>query len=292
MRTWIALCGSLLFSRTLTAQVSAREALISADRDLSAAVFKSGPRTVLPATLGPDGVILLPGVTVLQGGVAATRFFTGQPLLGVAHISWQPFRIEISADSSMGFLVGIATFDHPGADPMPPIHRIGRYLAAWKRVQGSWRLASLALVNLISTDEIMVHPGEQSVEMPQLRSSGPAGRFVAADSAFASDAAAGGAAKAFAKWAAPDAVTFAFSGEHNVGPERIGAVFAAGTSHWQWGPVAAGASSDGVLGWTVGLATITPAKGGPPSKSKYLTLWRKLPDGTIRFIADGGNARP
>jgi hypothetical protein len=125
-----------------------------------------------------------------------------------------------------------------------------------------------------------------------LRAVGRAARFIAADSAFAADAGINGTQHAFTTWAAPDGMTFAFSGEFNMGPQRIGAVFAGNTAHWEWGPVAAGASSDGTLGWTVGQATITPTGGGIPVRSKYLTLWRRMPDGTIRFIADGGNARP
>ena len=100
---------------------------------------------------------------------------------------------------------------------------------------------------------------------------------------------------AFAEWAAPDAVTFAASGELNVGPARIGAALAGDASDWQWGAVAAGAAADGSLGWTVGQATITSKSGtGAPEvyRGKYLTLWRRMPDGAIRFIADGGSPRP
>lgn len=125
-----------------------------------------------------------------------------------------------------------------------------------------------------------------------LRSFGPAAAFIAADSTFAGDAGVIGAAAAFAKWAAPDATTFASTGEIIFGPANIGADFAGNTARWEWGAVAAGSSADGMLGWTVGQAIITPSDGGTPSKSKYLTLWRKMPDGSIKFIVDGGNARP
>ena len=59
--------------------------------------------------------------------------------------------------------------------------------------------------------------------------------------------------------------------------------------------MAAGASRDGTLGWTVGQAVIA-SKGADgketQSKSKYLTLWRRLTDGRVRFISDGGSGRP
>lgn len=53
--------------------------------------------------------------------------------------------------------------------------------------------------------------------------------------------------------------------------------------------MAGGGAAD--LGFTVGESVIT-GKGEDPSYGKYLTLWRREPGGAIRYIADGGNARP
>jgi hypothetical protein len=41
----------------------------------------------------------------------------------------------------------------------------------------------------------------------------------------------------------------------------------------------------------VGEATIAPDEGNT-AYSQHLTIWRRLADGSIRFIADGGNPRP
>jgi ketosteroid isomerase-like protein len=157
---------------------------------------------------------------------------------------------------------------------------------------GGEHLAAGGLINLITSGETIWRDVMGARELPLVKSTGPAAAYIAADSTFAADAQALGVSAAFTKWAAPDAMTFAVSGEVNSGPERVGAVLAANTSQWVWGAVAAGASADGTLGWTVGQATITPADGGAPAKSKYITLWRKMADGAIRFIADGGNGRP
>jgi hypothetical protein len=74
------------------------------------------------------------------------------------------------------------------------------------------------------------------------------------------------------------------------GPKAIARVMSAPAT-WSWHPVVAGAASDGSMGWTVGEAVITAADGhsGP---SKYLTVWKRLGDGTIRYYTDGGNGRP
>ena len=291
MRKLILLLVLAGIARPVSGQQNARGTLMSADLDLASTVFLQG-MSVLAGKLGTDGVLAWPGAAVVTGEPAAAKFFAHQPFLAETKISWQPFRIEMAPDSSLGFLVGVAVMDRPATDPIPALHRIGRYVEVWKRVDGKWQLAAFTLINLFSRGETIWTDATGPRELPTLPATGPAAPFIRADSIFAADAGAMGASKAFERWAAPDATTFASTGELNVGPVRIGAALSGNTSHWGWGAVAAGASADGMLGWTVGQATITPAAGGAPTRSKYLTLWRKMPDGSIRFIADGGNARP
>jgi ketosteroid isomerase-like protein len=52
--------------------------------------------------------------------------------------------------------------------------------------------------------------------------------------------------------------------------------------------VAAQIAPSGDLGCTVGEAQIATLK----RYSKYLTIWRRQADGSWKFVADGGNARP
>lgn len=292
MRGFSAILIAMAIPVTVGAQTSARIGLLIADRELSNAVFANGPVATIPAALGTDGVLVWPGAAVLLGGISATRFFNHQPLLAAARFSWQPFRIEIAPDSSLAVLAGVATLDRPATDPIPMMHRIGRYLAAWKRVNGAWHLDAFALINIIANGETIWTPAIGAAELPVVHSGGPAGDYTAADSTFAFDAGVMGLSAAFVRWAAADAMTFTVSGELNIGPDRIGAALAGTKAHRDWAPVAAGASADGWLGWTVGQATVTPANGGAASKTKYITFWRRQPDGTLRFIADGGSTRP
>lgn len=286
------ICATLVAAANAQAQGTAREALLAADRQLSEALFAHGPIAPLPVALGEDGVLLWPSAGVIRGGQAATKFFAGQPLFEDVHMSWQPLHIEVAADTTLAILYGVATIDRVAAAPFPEIHRIGRYLSAWSRVKGNWRLAALSITSLIANNEVLWSDLLGIREWPVARATGPAAAFINADSMFSADANAGAVSSAFAKWAAPDAVTFAATGELNIGPDGIGAALSGNTAHWSWATVAAGASSDQTLGWTAGQATIMPATGGRPARTKYLTLWRRMPDGTIRFIADGGNARP
>jgi len=46
----------------------------------------------------------------------------------------------------------------------------------------------------------------------------------------------------------------------------------------------------GTVGWTSGTSTITSARG--VRHGKYMTVWRRLPDGQWRIAADIGNTDP
>ena len=62
-------------------------------------------------------------------------------------------------------------------------------------------------------------------------------------------------------------------------------------AQWRWHPVLSFVAASGDLGATIGEAEIR-IPGVPPIYSKYLTVWQKQPDGSLKFVADGGNARP
>ena len=126
--------------------------------------------------------------------------------------------------------------------------------------------------------------------------SGAGAAFAQADIDFAKLAAASGGPVAFGAFAAPDAATLPGSGEIVVGPPAIKARMlespvAAAT--WAWHPVYSEGAASGDLGFTVGEATIKiPGPNGVTDyHSKYLTVWRRQPDGSVRFVVDGGNGR-
>ena len=76
----------------------------------------------------------------------------------------------------------------------------------------------------------------------------------------------------------------------NRGRDAIGAAFAdfPVDAVLDWAPVAADVAGSGDLGCTVGEAAVAPRR----SYSKYLTVWKRQPNGAWKFVADGGNARP
>jgi hypothetical protein len=125
---------------------------------------------------------------------------------------------------------------------------------------------------------------------------GPGAPFAAADRAFAHMARDSGAAAAFGNFAAPTGLTFSGTGEIVTGASFIRARMEESRrrSTWVWAPLFAGGSTDDGLGYTIGEATIvsTSDRDTKTFYTKYLTVWRRMPNGEVRFVVDGGNERP
>jgi ketosteroid isomerase-like protein len=112
---------------------------------------------------------------------------------------------------------------------------------------------------------------------------GPADDVVAAERAFAADGQQRGWIAAFKRYAAPDAVVFqpdvvnaqdSLARQPDDPPNRS----------LKWWPVWAGISRSGDLGFTTGPFTV----GEDKAFGHYFTVWHKQPDGTWRWIYDGG----
>jgi ketosteroid isomerase-like protein len=236
-------------------------------------------------------VLVYPGAPVLAGQQAVQGWFGLQRSLDSVAIDWSPLHVEVSADGSFGVsygLTAIAARTPAGA----PIH-FGNYLSAWRRTGPEWRMVAHAQLNLGDLAKAS-SPGFTAALPPPLNPGHPSIAFARADSAFAAQAAREGAERAFAAFASSDAVTFPPGGPLTRGPAAIGrGVRDGGTpSQWAWHPVAVGGSDGGDLGFTVGEAEIRRGAGSGVYYGKYLTLWRREAGGAIRFLADGGSARP
>jgi hypothetical protein len=274
----------LLLPIRLLAQGAEAE-LLAFDRAASARSSDSGFVAALAKSLDRTGVLLWPGAPVVIGPVEATRLMRTISTEDTVRLTWQPLGVELSRDSTLGVTWGVAVMT-PRLKPGAP--HLGRYTAAWRRNAGQWSISALLFTGVKPVATSL--PRGIPLTRPPAPATGAAGQFLAADLAFARLAGDSGAAIAFRTWAAPDAIVSGGSGVLARGPDAI-ANGVAGPAVWRWHPIAAGASPTGDLGWTVGEAVITPDKEAP-SYSKYLTVWRHPPGHPVRFLTDGGNARP
>ena len=285
-----AILTILLLSLTAPAAAQNRGSqagLLQADEGLAAIVVTRGLRAGLDSLLTDNGVLLLPGAPVAEGRAEIARQLQAQPGLDTLAVQWHPIAADVSAAGDFGATWGITTV-HPAQQPRAAA-LFGKYIAVWEWREG-WRLCGLLLVGGLQ-GSIGAAPRVASRLAPAAPDGGW-GHFIRADRDFAEQAAQGGAPAAFQRYAAPDATMFS-GGILLRGPEQIERSLSGGDpADWQWHPVLAGGAASGDLGFTVGEAVIRPRAGGRPFYSKYLTVWRRFPDGSVRFITDGGNARP
>lgn len=294
-RRVLLLACLLLTPAAARAQLSAeerlarRDELAGADRAAGDSVVTTGLAGILARIGGSDLVLVYPGASVIAGLDHARQLVASQESLKGITLRWVPLYTEVSADGSFGLTYGVTAIASAAPPPAGPL-RLGKYLSAWRRGADGWKLVAHAQVGLLPPAAYQAPADYRVPSIPALPRSGPAADFARADADFATQAGKEGAPAAFATWVADDGVAFPSSGELARGPAAMRRWLGQGPqSAWSWRPVAGGGVAD--LGFTVGEATIT-APGEPPSYGKYLTLWRREADGKIRFVSDGGNARP
>lgn len=120
---------------------------------------------------------------------------------------------------------------------------------------------------------------------PALAQTPDAAPIVAAERAFAADASELGLSASFSKWSVPDAVMIG-NGQvqtvRDVFPPEVPRP--ADEIRLEWWPNFAGISRSGDLGFTTGGVAINGRRTG-----HYFTIWQRQPDGSWRWVYDGGS---
>ena len=282
-------------SPTATATPKAtRASLLQADHALSAAARTRGVAGAFGEVLAPSSLFLYEGAPIVAGRDNILALLGAQPVLAAMRVQWLPLVAAISTDGTLGATYGVTAISPLPAGGDSAI-RFGKYISTWRWSQtGAWQLVGHVEMGLTDA-ALVIPPGLAKVTLPAGNPLlGTGAPFARADIDFAKMAAANGAPAAFGAFAAPDAATLPGSGEIVIGPPAIRARMlesSVATAKWDWRPVYSEASGGGDLGFTVGEATIKPPNSSDEYHSKYLTVWRRQPDGSIRFLVDGGNGR-
>ena len=97
---------------------------------------------------------------------------------------------------------------------------------------------------------------------------------------------------AFLEYAADSAVMLQPDAMPLVGKKNIAAAFDTFTDTGftlTWEPLYADLSRSGDLGYTYGLYTRSIRTDSSVHRGKYVTIWARQPDGSWKFVLDGGN---
>jgi ketosteroid isomerase-like protein len=290
MKTLLMMIPAALLASAIpaAAQVdlnAARESLRAADHVLSAAAETRGLAGGLVPHLADSAYFLLPGLPLLRGRDVAAEWL-GLPSFDETRLRFEPVRVDVSADGRSGYTYGGAT--RSGGDGSSP----ARYIAYWNREGADWKIAAF---HFNASPQPVTPPPAGFFPDPPASAAAVSGvdvaaaleRIMQADRDFAALAMAQNPGVAFGTFAAPDGALL--GGEY--GPEAIRAAFAGGGGTLEWGPTDGRMAASGDLGYTVGTAVRRGAD-GRVGYTKYLTVWRRQPNGEWRWVVDGGNPRP
>ena len=116
---------------------------------------------------------------------------------------------------------------------------------------------------------------------------GPVDRLIERERAFAEAALKKGMRDSFLEFISDDGIIFV---PRPVAGRRLLADGPQIPGRLEWAPSFAGLAASGDLGFTTGPYSMTTGK--HVSSGQYLTIWRKAPDGSWRFVLDRGTPGP
>ncbi len=271
-----------------------RDSVFRLDEARGDSAAAHGAPEAMLALLSPDACYLRAGAPAAYGIEAIRALLTASPDSPGTKASWQPLGGSVSDDLRSAYTFGTIA----RATPNSPIH-FERYIAYWKRDAGqAWRIVAYAEINGPMAPEPTVIPeSPPPAQAPLAKPLAEArSQVFAADSAFADLGYRMGTAYAFSNSVAPDGVVFG-NPQLLIGPQAIQEFFSSrGTeSSLSWRPVYAAVAGSRDLGFTVGEYTLTgrgPTGAAVQRFGKYLTVWKRQPNGSWKFVVDGGNGSP
>lgn len=274
---------------------SARASLVEAEQSAATAVFRHGIQQGLENVLADDALLLIEGGPIVAGRAQALQVLAAQPSLGLLRIQRMPVLAFVSSDGTMGATTGANIITRNAHIP-DSMAAYGHYIAVWRRSTATapWRIVALVENGLMGEAGFQRPAGFTASLVPPL--SGNARAMADADLAFAKMAADSTVGAAFGNYAAPDATFPAGESQMSVGPAALRARMSTPARNqqvWLWHPLYAGATDEGDFGYTVGEATIRMSRAADAQafETKYVTVWQRQPDGTIKWILDSGNSR-
>lgn len=274
-----------------------RDSLLASDVERTATVRARGAVAGSVEWLRSDVVYLRAGAPALRGVDAARALIADTADVPPA-VAWQPLGGDLSADHRAGYTYGVAA-RALGTDSVS----VERYIAFWKRDAGGapWRIA--AYVEVASAFRTTIH--QASAALPQSFTTDPRDQtartrgllaLMAADSTFSDLADRIGVGTAFAGTVAPEGAVFAGT-ELVVGPKAVRDYYASRDAAMglAWHPIYADIAGSSDLGFTIGQYISTgrgPSGAAVQTFGKYMTVWQRQPDGSWKFVVDGGNPNP
>lgn len=272
---WL-IAGSAGFAAAVDRQ-AALDAVVAAEHAFAKAAADKGINEAFLTYLADDSILFRPGP------VPGKEWQRSQPA-GPGLLSWHPIAADVSLAGDLGYTTGPWEF-RPSPEAKEAFH--GFYVTVWRRqADGSLKAefdgGSRNEPPPASATEVKIPKAVPArVDSPPAVSmmEGKAA-LLAADRAFAKDAAEKGAGAAFGQHLAAEARLHRDNAFPAVSKTAVLAALGAQPPKMTWESTHSGISSSGDLGYTLG----TEEAGG--AKGHYLRIWKKQADGAWKVALD------
>jgi len=280
----IALVASACASSTSPAHVdlnSARAALKSADSALATTGFGFVSGFADSAIYEQTGLPIIVGRANIQATLTRLYATPGYSL------TWKSFFVDVSSAGDVGYTYGQAGQVDPAGDTiLGPGAQSLLYIAFWRRINGAWKVEAW-----------MMSPGSTTPTAPSgayvtpttatspSYAAGDRASVLATDQAFSDLSVYVGQDSSFTMYA--DTFGIQTGADFVYGKTAIRAYYN-GTPINQvlsWTPTLADVASSNDLAYTAGPYVFI---GGGASYGQYLSIWRREPNGSWRYVQDGG----
>jgi len=278
----MALVVSACASSTSPAHVdlnSARAALKSADSALSTTGFGFVSGFADSAIYEQTGLPIIVGRANIQATLRALYTTPGYSL------TWKSFFVDVSSAGDVGYTYGAATQVDPAADTiLGPGTQPLVYIAFWRHINGAWKVEAWMMAPGSATPTAPTGPyvTPTTAASPSYKSSSS---VLATDQAFSDLSVYVGQDSSFTMYA--DTFGIQTGADFVYGKTAIRAYYN-GTPITQvlsWTPTLADVASSNDLAYTAGPYVFV---GTSASYGQYLSIWKREPNGTWRYIQDGG----
>ena len=244
----------------------------------------------LSRAFGPEGFFTSAALDA-RGPGAARAWLMRDTLNAASHAALRALFVDVSADGEDGYAYGYLDVIRASGDTAP-----GEFHGYWRRsTAGRWEILALARGRR-ATASITRAPPEpfgRAAASAQFERRTPAEvlrSLSAADQEFSDTCAASTRSHAFEAFAAPNSAKIGGDGAYVFGPQAIGRLFLqAPPGTFQWTPELAVSAASQDLGFTIGhvVQGVEPPGRNPNApRGRYLTVWRRQPDGRWRYVVD------
>ncbi len=278
--------------------VEEEKKLLDIDREFSQLLKKKGPEQAMRNYLGDKAIILPLKSHPVQGKASILKLIKKNRLaINKKRILWEPIFMAVSESQDFGYTYGqyepiqnSATGHRPG--------QLNYYLTVWnKGPDRKWKVIfNIGLIDELNSQE----DSTSELQVETLNSLEK--ELITTDIEFSKMSQKRGTLEAFYNFISDEGICFSGEGSPPAGKETLRELLdkrkdekGSDKAQLSWKPLFASVSSAGDLGYTLGKHTSILFQTHDKKAIRtgyYLTIWKKQPDGTWRFVFDMGNQLP